>query len=91
MIQRLIRNNKKNCELKPVYGEDLFGAVDALHETHDLDCSRWRGLGHVHCHKIHHCVKLNHPNVFWRQTDALRAAVHTPLDYLNIMKDILER
>ena len=75
-----------------MYGLDLHGCVDVLSETKDVDASRWRGLGYVQCYQALMSQRSpNHPEVFWKQTEALVDILHTPEDYLEELQEIIER
>ncbi len=93
-LERLARINKSHCDVKPVYGHDLYEVVNIMRETStsskkDCDTNPWRGQGYVHCQAVHQANPY-HPSVFWHQTNALRDIVHNPEQYLLELKDILE-
>ena len=86
--------NKRNCDLRPVYGHDLLDTVCVQHEEckdKERDC--WRGVGSVHCYNVHnHCRKNpHHPEVYWNSTEVLGSLVHTTEQYLDELQDILSR
>ena len=93
LLERIARLNKRHCEAKPVYGEDLCRAVNILNDmqgTSVLD-NTWHGLGMVHCHNVHNYPKPSDSNYYWTQTKALGAVVHTAEQLLEQEKEILDR
>ncbi|OWF46679.1 helicase domino-like isoform X2 [Mizuhopecten yessoensis] len=92
-LEYIAHINKLHCERKPVYGQDLRCTVNVMSDT-DKTCvcdNTWAALGHVHCTNIHSWSNPYRPEVFWKQTKVLSNLVHTPLQYLHELEDILSR
>ncbi|CAH1801795.1 unnamed protein product, partial [Owenia fusiformis] len=86
--------NKRHCNTRPVYGQDLHNAVNVLNdlkttnllETHPGSRLTWGGVSHVNCHNVH-----NGRGDIWRETDILAQMIHTPDQYLKELQDVLNR
>ena len=87
-LARLARINEAHCSAQPVWGSDLHHTVNVLDPRHEALTARVPG--YVQCACIHTADNSN-TNVFWQQTHALRHLVHTPQQYLNELKEILDR
>ncbi|XP_069134718.1 helicase domino-like isoform X2 [Argopecten irradians] len=88
-LEYIARINKLHCERKPVYGQDLRCTVNVM-KTCVRD-NTWPSLGHIHCTNINSWSNPHRPEIFWNQTKVLSNLVHTPLQYLQELEDILSR
>ena len=86
-LARLARISEVHCSAQPVFGGDLHDTVDVLDPRHEAMA---RLPGYVQCATIH-TADCRDMKVFWQQTHALRHLVHTPMQYLNELKEILNR
>ncbi|XP_034338370.2 helicase domino isoform X1 [Magallana gigas] len=89
----LAKINKRRCECRPVYGEDLCNAVDAFKDMNKTSVKNntWKGLGMAYCHNMKSWRNPNHPDIYWKQTTVLSELVHSPMEFLQQMNDILSR
>lgn len=89
----LAKINKRRCECRPVYGEDLCNAVDAFKDMNKTSVKNntWKGLGMAYCHNMKSWRNPNHPDIYWKQTTVLSELVHSPMEFLQQMNDILTR
>ncbi|XP_060081235.1 helicase domino-like isoform X1 [Ylistrum balloti] len=89
----IARTNKLHCERKPVYGQDLRCTVNVMSDTCKTRVrdNTWCSQGHVHCTNINSWSNPHRPEIFWNQTKVLSNLVHTPLQYLHQLEDILSR
>ena len=95
-LERLAAINRQRCDLRPVYGQDLYNVVASMTEevtAADLKDGSWKGVGHVHCKRVHGgcCSHPSHPSVYWGQTDALRDLLHTPEQYVQELREVINR
>ncbi|XP_052714540.1 helicase domino-like isoform X1 [Crassostrea angulata] len=89
----LAKINKRRCECRPVYGEDLCNAVDAFKDMNKTSVKNntWKGLGMAYCHNMKSWRNPNHPDIYWKQTTVLSELVNSPMEFLQQMNDILTR
>ncbi|XP_022342498.2 helicase domino-like isoform X2 [Crassostrea virginica] len=89
----LSKINKRRCECKPVYGQDLCNAVDVFKDVNKTSVkdNTWKGLGMAYCRNVKSWRNPNHPDIYWKQTTVLSELVHSPMDYLKEMNDVLSR
>ena len=87
-LERLNVINTRRCDQFVVYGTDVHRAVDCL-SLSGVTPSSWSSAGFVHCLEAQ--LGSLWPSVYWRQTDSLKQAVHTPEDYLRQLRDVLDR
>ncbi|XP_048751446.2 helicase domino-like isoform X4 [Ostrea edulis] len=92
-LECISKINARRCECKPVYGQDLCDVVDVckdLNKTSVKD-NAWKGLGMAYCRNVKSWRNPNNPDIYWKQTTVLSELVHSPMDYLREMQDILSR
>ncbi|KAK7474437.1 hypothetical protein BaRGS_00034320 [Batillaria attramentaria] len=82
-LRRLARINSSHCAQTPVYGPDVHQAL-----TFTADVGRQTSRGD---HWLSQDHNRNHPHYFWHETSRLASMIHTPDQYLEEMKDILDR
>ncbi|XP_061196592.1 helicase domino-like [Saccostrea echinata] len=92
-LEYIAKVNKRRCECKPVYGQDLCDAVDVFKDMNKTSVkdNTWKGLGMAYCRNVKCWRNPNHPDIYWKQTTVLSELVHSPMDYLCELKDILSR
>ncbi|XP_062606790.1 helicase domino-like isoform X2 [Saccostrea cucullata] len=92
-LEYIAKINKRRCECKPVYGQDLCDAVDVFKDMNKTSVkdNTWKGLGMAYCRNVKCWRNPNHPDIYWKQTTVLSELVHSPMDYLCELKDILSR
>ena len=96
-LEYISRTNKQHSDLKPVYGQDLCDAVNIFKEPYTgrvyrtRDKSKWNGPGHIHCRCAKLCPNPCRPQYLWNQTKVLSNTIHTPEQYLEELKDVIER
>lgn len=98
--------NKMKCEACPIWGSDLINAVSAMTRVADhssrsesnggevSDELPWAGSGqsYVGClHAVEPMVGRRNFETLWLETNRLRQLVHTPDQYLDELKDIVQR
>ncbi|XP_064649340.1 helicase domino-like isoform X3 [Lineus longissimus] len=88
VLEFMAKMNKRQTEVRPVYGYDLCHAVNVLNDMSEtkVHCNRWKGLGYVHCYNVYHS-----DHQFWRGTKALTNIVQNPTTYLERLQDITDR
>jgi len=97
----LAKLNKKRCEACPIYGSDLIEAVTMISRpsvdsisSRDSTDFRWKGGGesYVHClHAVEPMVGRRNFETLWWETQGLRDLVHTPEQYVDQLRDIIDR
>jgi hypothetical protein len=92
-LEQLYRHNMRRCDLSPMYGWDCRSAVDCIRYAHQPFIPDWtKSPGYVHCLDVQTGrSRYTDYELFWRQTDALSSAVHTPEEQLHNLKDVLDR
>lgn len=93
VLDFMAKMNKRNTEVRPVYGYDLCHAVNVLNDMSEtkVHCNRWNGLGYVHCYNVYHSERSKSIDTFWRKTKALADIVQNPTTYLERLQDITDR
>lgn len=76
-----------------MYGQDLCNAVDVFKDVNKTSVkdNTWKGLGMAYCRNVKSWRNPNHPDIYWKQTTVLSELVHSPMDYLKEMNDVLSR
>ncbi|BFZ18188.1 hypothetical protein BsWGS_21227 [Bradybaena similaris] len=107
ILSLMARLNHKRCDAGPVYGSDTRHGVDCMSaldasnsysptpsvaSTPASSPDSWHNNGYVNC-LFSQSRQLNHsyPDVYWRESTHLQHLVHSPLEWLEEMKDILAR
>lgn len=107
ILALMARLNHRRCDAGPVYGSDTHYNVDCMSaldasnsysptpsvsSTPASSPDTWRNNGYVNC-LFSQSRQLNHshPDVYWRESTHLQHLVHSPLEWLEEMKDILAR
>ncbi|CAH1401525.1 unnamed protein product [Nezara viridula] len=82
-LELIARVNEVRCQALPIYGSDLLSSL-TLDEVPDenKDC-----IGTVHCRN----ALSPNPLLFWNQTHALTAAIHSIEDRVAELSDIFSR
>ncbi|ESO91647.1 hypothetical protein LOTGIDRAFT_122039, partial [Lottia gigantea] len=90
-LELITRINKRHCDVKPVYGQDLCESIEAFSDLDPttVNSNIWHGLGTVYCRHANR-YDNSHGN-FWKTTSALSNIVHTPEQYLTELQDLLDR
>ncbi|KAK3749017.1 hypothetical protein RRG08_056924 [Elysia crispata] len=105
ILALMSRLNAGRCDICPVWGSDTRWCVNCLRtletcsgaspsSTNRASSSTREGhrAGFLSCLIAQQQdVNHNHPELFWRETTALRRAVHSPENWLEELKDILSR
>ena len=96
-LNYIVETNKKHCDVKPVYGQDLCDAVNIFIDPYGSkhfvkrDRTLWHGPGQIHCHCAKFCQNPDHPKYLWNQTKVLSDVIHTPEQYLAELQETLDR
>ena len=95
--------NKKRCEACPIYGSDLIEAVRMISRPSPVDgsCSAkdssdlsWnrRSESYVHClNAVEPMTGRRNFETLWSETSGLRNLVHTPEQYIDELRDVIDR
>lgn len=92
-LRHLAQINSEHCSQTPVYGPDVR---QALSLATDLGVSappekHWHYQGHANCQCAHAEHSKNLPKYYWHETTHLADIIHTPEQYLDELKEILNR
>ncbi|XP_074640439.1 helicase domino-like isoform X2 [Tubulanus polymorphus] len=95
--ERIVKYNRRRCDVRPVYGQDLCSAVSIFNNrTGSADrtgsvSAAWNG--YIHCYNAQ-ILDRNSPTAvtrsLWKRTDALSSIVKTPEQYLREMAIVLD-
>ncbi|XP_020316068.2 helicase SRCAP isoform X1 [Oncorhynchus kisutch] len=90
-LAQIIRINDLHCSAKPVYGHEVLDFLTFLPGSCPAPAPRalgqWGRSGHTAC-----LFAQSHSTVdYWDQSRALREAIHTTEDRLQLLKDVIER
>eukprot|EP00063_Salmo_salar_P059666 XP_014034501.1 PREDICTED: helicase SRCAP-like isoform X1 [Salmo salar] len=90
-LAQIIRINDLHCSAKPVYGHEVLDFLTFLPGSCSAPAPRalgqWGRSGHTAC-----LFAQSHSTVdYWHQSRALREAIHTTEDRLQLLKDVIER
>lgn len=92
-LNRIARVNFRRCCAKPIYGDDLYSVVSihstARPATKGNDFST--GAGSVHCHCCLMGTGSVRLNSTYNHSKYLRQLLHVPTDYLEELKEIIDR
>ncbi|GFR90719.1 helicase [Elysia marginata] len=107
ILALMSRLNNSRCDICPVWGSDTRWCVNCLRTPESSCSSSPVSSGnrgsHLAASKSHRAgylscliaqqqdINHNHPELFWRETSALRHAVHSPEEWLEKLKDTLAR
>ena len=101
----LAKLNKIKCEASPIWGSDVIIAVTTTSQSRSLlaygdqsekssDELPWPGRGESYLQ----CLRATEPLVgrrnyesLWSETNAIRHLLHTPEQYIDELKDIIQR
>lgn len=96
-LENIAETNKKHCDHKPVYGQDLCDSVNIFRDPYNgklylkRERTRWHGPGQIHCYCAKFCQTLDKPSYLWNQTKVLSDVIHTPEQYLQELEEVLDR
>ncbi|KAJ8364857.1 hypothetical protein SKAU_G00136880 [Synaphobranchus kaupii] len=88
-LNRILLVNERHCNAKPVYGCEVLDFLCFLPcaTPSPPTPKNWGHAGHTHCLS----ALSNTPGVYWRQSEALRAAIHSTEERLQLLSDIIDR
>ncbi|KAM3859532.1 uncharacterized protein ACN63O_016060 [Diretmus argenteus] len=91
-LDLIIRVNERHCGAKPVYGQEVLDFVTFLPGSHPRPAAvsplgEWGRSGHNSCLLAHSLNTADH----WLQSHALRAAIHTTEERLELLNDMIDR
>uniref|UniRef100_A0A0B7BEW9 Helicase C-terminal domain-containing protein n=2 Tax=Arion vulgaris TaxID=1028688 RepID=A0A0B7BEW9_9EUPU len=104
ILALMSRLNQMRCDASPVCGSDTHQSVNftcildssnscsSAPNTSVINLESWRNNGYVNClfaqnRQLNH----SHPDIYWRESTHLQQFVHSPVEWLDELKDVLSR
>ncbi|XP_035260329.1 helicase SRCAP isoform X2 [Anguilla anguilla] len=88
-LNRILLVNERHCSAKPVYGREVLDFLTFLPCAAPSPPApkNWGHAGHTNCLS----AQTPTPGIYWTQSEALRAAIHSTEERLQLLSDIIDR
>ncbi|XP_061087255.1 helicase SRCAP isoform X2 [Conger conger] len=88
-LNRILLVNERHCNAKPVYGREVLDFLTFLPcaAPSPPDPKYWGHAGRTNCLS----AQTHTSGIYWRQSEALRATIHSTEARLQLLSDIIDR